>query len=107
MRGLAEYAMTGRRQAILVAVLFGLIPIPPLYALSGAVVALVVLRRGLQEGLIVMLWALLSAGLHWLAGSTSPVIVLVGVTALAWLLRNTQSWQKVLLAATVLGLYCS
>jgi hypothetical protein len=28
----------------------------------------------------------------------------VGVTPLAWLLRNTQSWQKVLLAGTVLGL---
>ena len=102
MRGLAEYAMSGRRQAILVAVLFGLIPL--LYPLSGAVVALVVLRRGLQEGLIVLLWALLSAGLHWLAGSTSPVIVLVSVTILAVVLRNTHSWQKVLLAATVLGL---
>lgn len=102
MRGLAEYAMSGRRQAILVAVLFGLVPL--LYPLSAAVVALVVLRRGLQEGLIVLLWALLSAGLHWLGGSTSPVIVLVGTTALAWLLSNTQSWQKVLLTATVLGL---
>jgi uncharacterized protein YybS (DUF2232 family) len=102
MRGLAEYAMSGRRQAILVAVLFGLIP--PLYPLSGAVVALVVLRRGVQEGLVVLLWALLAAGLHWVAGNTSPALVLVGVTALAWLLRSTQSWQKVLLAATVLGL---
>lgn len=104
MRGLAEYAMSGRRQAILVAVLFGLVPIPLLYALSGAVVALVVLRRGLQEGLIVLMWALLSAGLQWVTGSRGPVIVLISVTALAVLLRNTQSWQKVLLAATVLGL---
>ena len=102
MRGLAEYAMSGRRQAILVAVLFGLIP--PLYPLSGAVVALVVLRKGLQEGLVILLWALLSAGLHWVAGNTSPALVLVSVTALAWLLRNTQSWQKVLIGATVLGL---
>lgn len=102
MRGLAEYAMSGRRQAILVAVLFGLIPL--LYPLSGAVVALVVLRRGLQEGLVVLLWALLSAGLHWVAGSTSPALVLASVTLLAWLLRNTGSWQKALLGATVLGL---
>lgn len=101
MRGLAEYAMSGRRQAILVAVLFGLIPFLPL---SGAVVALVVLRKGLQEGLVVLLWALLSAGVHWVGGSTSPVIVLISATVLAWLLRNTQSWQKVLLAATALGL---
>ncbi len=104
MRGLAEYAMSGRRQAILVAVLFGLIPIPLLYALSGAVVALVVLRRGLHEGLVVLLWALLSAGLQWVIGSRGPVIVLVSVAALAVLLRHTQSWQKVLLAATGLSL---
>ena len=102
MRGLAEYAMSGRRQAILVAVLFGLVPL--LYILSAAVVALVVLRRGLQEGIIVLLWALLPAGLYWLGGSRVPLIVLVAVTLLASLLRNTQSWQRVLLGATVLGL---
>ncbi|MES2625277.1 MAG: hypothetical protein V4628_08360 [Pseudomonadota bacterium] len=102
MRGLAEYAMSGRRQAILVAVLFGLVPM--MYPLSAAVVALVILRRGLQEGLVVLLWALLSAGLYWMGGSSDPVLILIGVTALAWLLRITQSWQKVLLAATALGL---
>jgi hypothetical protein len=58
----------------------------------------------LHEGLVVLLWALLSAGLQWVTGSRGPVIVLISVAALAVLLRNTQSWQKVLLAATGLGL---
>jgi len=102
LRGLAEYAMSGRRQAATVAVLFGLIPV--LNLLCGAILALVTLRRGLQEGFLVLLWALLPASLHWLAGDTSPVFMLVGVWILAWALRRTESWPKVLLLATLLGL---
>ncbi|MGP1609347.1 MAG: hypothetical protein ACTS5G_01480, partial [Burkholderiales bacterium] len=102
MRGLAEYVMSGRRQAATVAVLFGLIPM--LNLLSAAVVALVALRRGPREGALIMLWALLPAGLRWLQGETASVIMLVGVLVLAQLLRRTQSWQQVLLLATVLGL---
>jgi hypothetical protein len=101
MRGLAEYAMSGRRQAATVAVLFGLIPV--LNLLSGAVVALVTLRKGPQEGLLIMMWALLPAGAQWLIGDTTPVIMVIGVMLLAWLLRRTQSWQHVLVFTTLLG----
>lgn len=101
MRGLAEYAMSGRRQAATVAVLFGLIPV--LNLLSGAVVALVTLRKGPQEGLLIMMWALLPAGAQWLIGDTTPVIMVIGVMLLAWLLRRTQSWQQVLVFTTLLG----
>jgi hypothetical protein len=102
MRGLAEYVMSGRRQAATVAVLFGLIPM--LNLLSAAVVALVTLRKGPQDGFIVMMWALLPAGMRWLNGDTAPVIMVAGVLVLAYLLRRTQSWQQVLLLATLLGL---
>jgi hypothetical protein len=94
--------MSGRRQAATVVLLFGLIPM--LNLLSGAVVALVTLRKGPQEGFLIMMWALLPAGLQWLVGDTAPVIMVVGVMVLAYLLRRTQSWQQVLLLATVLGL---
>jgi hypothetical protein len=60
LRGLAEYAMSGRRQAATVAILFGLVPM--LNVLSGSVVALVSLRHGLTEGLLVLLWAALPGG---------------------------------------------
>src|SRR5690606_27778433 len=76
MRGIVEYAMSGRRQAATVAVLFGLIPM--LNLLSGAVVALVILRKGMQDGLLVLLWALLPAGLQWVIGDTMPVFMLIG-----------------------------
>jgi hypothetical protein len=102
MRGLAEYVMSGRRQAATVVVLLGLIPM--LNLLSGAVVALVTLRKGSQEGFLVMMWALLPAGLQWLVGDTAPVIMVVGVMLLANLLRRTQSWQQVLLVMTLAGL---
>lgn len=102
MRGLAEYAMSGRRQAVTVVVLFGLIPL--LNLLCGAIVALVVLRKGLQEGVLVLLWALLPAGLQWLLGDTTPVLVLLSVTVLANVLRTSSSWPKTLLLAAVIGL---
>ena len=101
MRGLAEYVMSGRRQAATVVVLFGLIPM--LNLLSGAVVALVGLRKGPQEGFLMMMWALLPAGLQWLVGDTAPVIMVVGVAVLAYALRRTQSWPQVLLLATVIA----
>jgi hypothetical protein len=101
MRWLAEYAMSGRRQAATVVVLFGLIPV--LNLLSGGLVALVTLRKGPQEGFLVMMWALLPAGLQWLRGDTAPVIIMIGVMLLAWLLRRTQSWRQVLVFTTLLG----
>ena len=47
MRGLAEYVMTGRRQAMIAVMLLGLIPLVNL--LNPVVVGLIALRKGLQE----------------------------------------------------------
>ncbi|MES2605600.1 MAG: hypothetical protein V4603_11735 [Pseudomonadota bacterium] len=106
MRGLAEYVMSGRLQAATVAVLFGLIP--GLSVVSGAVVALVILRRGLQDGIQILLWAMLPPGLQWLLGDPSPAFVLVGVVLASLVLRKTQSWQMtsvlIMLAGVLLQL---
>lgn len=102
MRGLAEYAMSGRFQAATVAVLFGMIP--GLSIVSGAVVALVTLRRGLQEGLVIALWAALPAGLQWMLGDVGSMFMLAGVLAASQLLRTTESWQSVCVLITMLGL---
>jgi len=102
MRGLAEYAMSGRLQAATVAVLFGLIP--GFSMVSGAVVALVILRRGLQDGSQILLWALLPAGLQWLLGDPSSVFVLLGVVLAGVVLRNTQSWQFTSLLIALAGI---
>lgn len=102
LRGLAEYSMSGRRQAVTVALLFGLLPMFNL--LSGAVVALVTLRKGWQEGFLVLLWALLPAGLQLLLGDASPVFMLCAALMTAQLLRTSSSWPKVLMLMTALGL---
>lgn len=102
MRGLAEYVMTGRRQAIIIVLLCGFFPL--LYYFSAAVVGLVTLRKGRSEGLMVLLWALLPAGMMWAMGDTSLVFLALGTYGLALALRQTESWQLVLLAATAIGL---
>jgi len=102
MRGLAEYVMVGRRQAIIIVLLCGFFPL--LYFLSAAVVGLVTLRRGQQEGLLVLLWSLLPAGTLWSMGDSSPVFLMLGTYVLALVLRRTESWQLVILLSIGLGL---
>lgn len=102
MRGLAEYVMVGRRQAIIIVLLCGFFPL--LYFLSAAVVGLVTLRRGQQEGLLVLLWSLLPAGTLWSMGDSSPIFLMLGTYVLALVLRRTESWQLVILLAIGLGL---
>ena len=56
---LAEYMMKGRMQAVLIATTFALLSLlfPPITVLSCCAVALVTLRKGVLEGLIVLLIA--------------------------------------------------
>ncbi|MEX2334707.1 MAG: hypothetical protein WD600_10650 [Pseudohongiella sp.] len=101
MRGLAQYAMNGRRQAITAAFLCGLIPLANM--LAPAIVALVGLRHGPREALMVAAWAALPL-IGWaMAGDITPLILLIGVFALATVLRQTSSWQITMLAATLVG----
>src|SRR5690606_36977797 len=62
MTALAECAMAGRRQAILAAMLLGILPL--VNSLSAPIVALVCLRHGPKEALMVGVWAMLPA-LAW------------------------------------------
>lgn len=99
MRGLAEYAMSGRFQAATVAVLFGLVP--GFSLISAGIVALVVLRRGWQDGIQTLLWALLPAGLQWKLGDPGSVMMLGGVMLASLALRHWRSWQATALVVTV------
>ena len=101
MRGLAEYVMTGRRQAIIAVMLLGLIPLVNL--LSPVVVGLIALRKGLQEVVVIFAWAILPLGAWAVAGDVVPLIMLIGITGLAVLLRETESWEFTLLAAIAVG----
>lgn len=102
MRGLANYAMSGRYRALLIAVassgslLFGWI--------GCAVVALVTLRRGFREGAWLLLWALLPAVvLTRLTGDSSFLALLLGTSVLAATLRLTVSLPLTALCTTAVA----
>lgn len=102
MRGLAEFIMRGRWQALAVAILgagsllFGWI--------SAAAVALVTLRKGIADGGWLVLWALLPAGIAaWFSGDVGSVLLLAGTFVLAVVLRTTISLALATTAAVLVG----
>jgi len=113
MKALASYVMRGRRQAGLLAVAFAVLAmiLPPLSNVSGAIVALVTLRRGWQEGLLVSgIAVVVVAGLAYIVLG-NPLLALVYFGAvwlpawgLAWVLRATVSLRAALSVATAVAL---
>lgn len=102
MRGLAQFVMAGRKQAIIAAGFIGLIPL--LNLISPVVVGLVMLRKGIGEAAIIFVWGILPLGAWAIAGDYVPLIMLFGISGLTWLLRETESWEFTLLAAIVIGI---
>ncbi len=103
MKGLAEFVMRGRLQALLVVVagagslLFCWI--------SAAVLALVTLRKGAASGLWLFMWALLPAGaMVYIFGDVGPLTLLVGTLVLALVLRTTANLAAAMLSAVGVGL---
>ncbi|MEX0617940.1 MAG: hypothetical protein WDZ76_01350 [Pseudohongiellaceae bacterium] len=101
MRGLAQFVLSGRKQAILATALSGALPL--VNFLSAALLALVMLRKGAREAATVLPWVLLPVGAWAVIGDVMPLVVLLSVALLAWLLRSTQSWEFTLLAAVLVG----
>lgn len=102
MRSLAEYAMRSRRNASLAVLLIGFIPF--VSWLSAALVALVVLRKGAYEGVLVALWGLLPAVYFWQAGYDAvalPLLLVVFLSALV--LRRTVSFELSVLTQLVVS----
>lgn len=102
MKALAQFAMSGRRQAILAALILGFLPV--FNFLSAPVVALVALRHGRTEALSVLLWAVLPAIGWFVLGDVMPLLTLLGITVLALILRSTGSWEATLLASIGVGI---
>jgi hypothetical protein len=101
MRGVAEYAMRGRRQAVVTVLICGVIPIVNL--MTPALVGLVCLRHGLTEALKVLVWAVLPLLAWAMIGDITPLILMVGVMALATVLRRAGDWEHALLAAVLVA----
>lgn len=98
--------MRGRFQAVAVATICAALPL--FFWVSAAIVALVTLRKGVTQGVTLMLWASVPAAIWVVVRSDpTPIIVIAGCTSLAVVLRATGSWVSTLLAGVVLGLVAS
>lgn len=98
MRALAQFIMASRARAALVASVGNLLPL-----LSPAAVALVTLRKGSAEGLLIGIWAVLPLVVTFYTSEVTPMLVwaslltVVVVMVAALVLRATSSWQLALL----------
>ena len=102
MRALAKFVMRGRAQAIAVAFAGSLL----LPYISLAVVGLVTLRKGIQEGSLILLCSLIAPLLLVQAGIPLAVMVALFVATMitAAVLRSTRSWPLTLLAMTTISI---
>src|SRR5699024_10524241 len=103
MRILAEFIMRGRMQAIMVVALASAVPM--MFWLGAAAASLVLLRRGLNNALSVIVAGLLPTVVWALNNDPRPLLGLLGALAIAHILRASASWTKVLLASLVLGVF--
>jgi hypothetical protein len=102
-----NYVMKGRQQAIIAGLLFTVVPL--FGWISNVIISLVTLRKGAKEGAIVALWVILPVVVA--ASLGNPWIVLYNIVGgslfvylLSLVLRQTQSWKKVLEVGIFLGL---
>ncbi|TDO98267.1 hypothetical protein [Marinomonas balearica] len=106
MSGLADWVMKKRINAIISVAAFSVIPI--MFWLSAAILGLVVLRKGVSEGIPVFAWGGLPALLLWyFQGDATALMVLFDTLLLAFILRLKVSWSWVLLSASWLAIISS
>jgi hypothetical protein len=102
MRFIADFVMRGKLQAIGVS-LFGAL-FPMMYWLSCATVSLVILRKGVRDGLLILILASLpTVVLIFVYEDPTPMLVLLGLLCgnalLAFSLRATESWEVTMVVA--------
>ncbi|GAB4392255.1 MAG: hypothetical protein Tsb005_05550 [Gammaproteobacteria bacterium] len=107
MEALGHYIMRGRREAILIALLCSVLPL--LNWLATATLGLVSLRKGAQEGILILLWLCLPLLVKSYFTTeyfvlTSLFLVNVFVYLSALVLRYSRSWVWVIQAATFCGI---
>lgn len=77
----------------------------PFFWLGAAAGSLVLLRRGTSDAIGILAWALLPALAWWYLGDPTVTLVMLGSAALAQVLRTSMSWNRVMLASVVLGVF--
>jgi len=102
MKALARWAMDSHRNAIIAAGVC--LAVPLLFWIGAAIQALVLLRQGVRDGGQVVLWSLLPA-IAWAAmGNISPLVIALGASVLAIILRQTIRLDLTVVVVTVIGI---
>ena len=105
MKALAEFAMRGRKESILAAVIC--MSLPLLFVVGAAIVGLTILRKGASQGAVVFCWATIPAsGWMIMVSDPTPLLVVTGTAALAVTLRSSASWVNTLIVSLVIGFVC-
>lgn len=114
MRDIAEYLMQSRARALGACAIFGILPF--VHWIGVVIVALIVMRRGVNEGLLafactgvpLLVWYLANPLSASGVADPTAIMSLIGTAALALVLRTSMSWEVTLgaavLAGTVFGL---
>ncbi|MGM0785191.1 MAG: hypothetical protein ACQEUM_13835 [Pseudomonadota bacterium] len=99
MLPIARWLMRGTPHAVGGAAVAAIVPW--LFWLSGAVAALVTLRRGLSPALPVIVAAAVPAGWWWTQGDAIPLASVLLVTLMALVLRERMRWSEALIVGTL------
>lgn len=99
MLPIARWLMRGTPYAVGGAALAAVVPW--LFWFSGAIVALVTLRRGLAPALPVLVAAVVPAAWWWTQGDAIPLASVLLVSLMAVVLRARMRWSEALLAGTL------
>ena len=102
MKALARWAMDSRRNAIIAA--GACLAVPLLFWIGAAIQALVLLRQGVRDGGQVVLWSLLPAFVWAGMGDPTPLVVALGASALAIVLRQTIRLEIAVVVAAGIGI---
>lgn len=103
MQAIARFSMQGPRQAALMAVIFAALPL--MYWISAAVVALVILRQGLNQGVNILLAALLPCvAWYGLQEDVTGFFVVLGCGLMAAVLRLSSSLAGAITVSVFVGI---
>jgi hypothetical protein len=106
----AQFTLRSRLTAIALALLFA--PLPFLSWVSAVIVGLVVLRKGMGEGFLVLLWSTLPVVVlaffshSWLLLSTRVLLGGLLVWMMAGLFRRAANWLLLINFTVVFGIIC-
>jgi hypothetical protein len=108
LKGLAEFILRGRLQALVVALIGSFFPL-----ISSATIALVSICKDAKEGTLLFLWVSLALMLIHQAGSENPLLTAVSIASLGIMViaatvhKVLASWQWTLLAIVIVAVVIS